>query len=194
MVCMEKGNDCVTFSKGRRLTAKSKGIILILLIFDFIACLPLFMDYLPAGHDLVFHLYRIEGIAEGIRQGQGIVRLQSSQLNGFGYPVSIMYGDIFLYPVAFLRLLGLSVISCYRVYVFVINSITMILAYVVAKKNLPVLCDCAACQLVMDAFSLSVRGCVLTWFPWRIYRAYVCSCYYLWLVLYFYCFFLQSKK
>lgn len=134
MVCMEKGNDCVTFSKGRRLTTKSKGIILILLIFDFIACLPLFMDYLPAGHDLVFHLYRIEGIAEGIRQGQGIVRLQSSQLNGFGYPVSIMYGDIFLYPVAFLRLLGLSVISCYRVYVFVINSITMILAYVVAKK------------------------------------------------------------
>lgn len=32
-------------------------------------CYPLYTDYLTVGHDLPFHLLRIEGIAEGLRTG-----------------------------------------------------------------------------------------------------------------------------
>lgn len=91
------------------------------------------MDYLPSAHDLVFHLFRTEGIAEGFAQGQGVVRIQTSQLGGAGYPVSIMYGDILLYPVALLRHLGLPMVLCYQLYVVLINILTAILAYHTAR-------------------------------------------------------------
>lgn len=91
------------------------------------------MDYLPSAHDLVFHLFRTEGIAEGFAQGQGVVRIQTSQLGGAGYPVSIMYGDILLYPVALLRHLGLPMVLCYQLYVVLINILAAILAYHTAR-------------------------------------------------------------
>lgn len=70
----------------------------LLFVIWFIADIPFMMSYLPVattGHDLIFHLYRIEGIAQGLIEGQFPVRMQTVQAAGYGYPVSIMYGDIF---------------------------------------------------------------------------------------------------
>lgn len=63
---------------------KHHGSIATLAAIVFVASIPMMMDYLPSAHDLVFHLFRIEGIAEGFAQGQGVVRIQTSQLGGAG--------------------------------------------------------------------------------------------------------------
>ena len=89
----------------------------LLFVIWFIADIPFMMSYLPVattGHDLIFHLYRIEGIAQGLIEGQFPVRMQTVQAAGYGYPVSIMYGDIFLYPVALLVILGMSINNAYN--------------------------------------------------------------------------------
>ncbi|RSX50886.1 hypothetical protein [Bifidobacterium callimiconis] len=119
------------YSKRGRVT------VVALLTLFVIVNVPMFMSYLPistAGHDLVFHLYRIQGIADAFKEGQFPVRMQYSQLNGYGYPVSILYGDLLLYPSGLLRLLGLSVTSAYKVFVLLINLFTIIITYFVGRK------------------------------------------------------------
>jgi len=101
-----------------------------------IADFPFFGSFLPinTGHDTVFHLYRIEGISQALSNGQFPVRMQTSQLHGYGYPVSIMYGDISLYPIAILHLLGLSINTGYRIFVLFLNFLTLVSTYFIGKK------------------------------------------------------------
>lgn len=103
--------------------------LLLLLGILFLATLPeLIADYY-SGHDIHFHLLRIEGIARELRLGNFPAKLHSLALNGYGYPVSVYYGDVFLYLPALLRLLGFSVIGAYKIYIFFINAGTVFLSY-----------------------------------------------------------------
>ena len=61
------------------------------------------------GADWSFHLSRIEGIANGLREGQFPVRVYSMAKDGYGYAPSLFYGELLLYFPAVLRLLGMSV-------------------------------------------------------------------------------------
>lgn len=122
-------NSDFDLPKGRRTAI----IFLFCAIIWFIADFPYFLTYLPSGHDLDFHLYRILGLAQGLQDGQFPVRIQTTQINGFGYPVSIMYGDIFLYPAALLVLCGISVNTAYRIFVAVVNLLTIAFTYYISK-------------------------------------------------------------
>lgn len=95
----------------------------------FFSCLPLFSVYQKAGHDLLLHLYRIEGIKNALLDGQFPVRIPYSWLNGYGYAVSIFYGDGLLYFPAILRILGFTVQGAYKSYVLVINTATIVVSY-----------------------------------------------------------------
>lgn len=106
---------------------KYKNIYLYMLII-FISSIPIFNDFLIRGHDIYFHLMRIEGLADGLRCGQFPVRIQPTWYGGFGYAVSVFYGDLFLYPVAILRLLGVSLQNSYKVYLFMCNIATTLIA------------------------------------------------------------------
>lgn len=79
---------------------------------------------------------RIEGLKEGIQSGQFPVRMQPKWLNGYGYAVSIFYGDILLYFPAFLRILGLGVQTAYKYFVFFINILSAGIAYYSFKRLL----------------------------------------------------------
>ncbi|MDR0838346.1 MAG: hypothetical protein LBN99_01740, partial [Oscillospiraceae bacterium] len=70
-----------------------------------ISTAPIARYALVNGHDLVFHLTRIEGVYEGLLSGQFPVRLNPTFLNGYGYADAIMYPTLFLYFPAALRLL-----------------------------------------------------------------------------------------
>ncbi|MCM1154770.1 MAG: hypothetical protein NC314_01705 [Roseburia sp.] len=94
-----------------------------------LASLPLLSKGIYRGHDIAFHLLRIEGIAEGLKRLCFPVRMQSLWLEGYGYPVSIYYGDLLLYFPAMLRLLGIPVITAYKIYVLFVNIATTATAY-----------------------------------------------------------------
>ncbi len=105
--------------------ADLRGCIWLLAGVTLLACVPLFMNSGGCqGADWRFHLSRIEGIAQGLREGQFPVRIYSQAKDGYGYAPSLFYGELFLYFPAALRLLGMSVQGAYRTYVMVIQALT----------------------------------------------------------------------
>lgn len=59
---------------------KNRRDAMILVCAAAFACMPLLWRGVYDGHDLLFHLNRIEGIASGLRNGQFPVRIHSSTL------------------------------------------------------------------------------------------------------------------
>lgn len=100
-----------------------------LAVLIFVSSIPLMTGYLLDGHDLPFHLMRIEGVKAGLQAGAFPVRIQPNWLNGHGYAASIFYGDLLLYIPAVLRMFGVSIQASYNFYVLLINTATVFLAY-----------------------------------------------------------------
>ena len=106
-----------------------------ILALVFVAELPMTMNYLPKGYDLRFHYYRIYTIAEGIRDGMFPVKIQPEWFNGYGYATGIYYGDMLLYIPAFLYLAGFTMGMSYKIYVFLMNLLTVFGSYYCFKKS-----------------------------------------------------------
>lgn len=100
-----------------------------IVIITILASLPLMNDYLILGTDMIFHLYRIEGIKEGLLSGQFPVKIQPNWWQGYGYGVSFFYADFFLYAPAMLLMTGVSLQNAYKCYIIGINLATAIIAY-----------------------------------------------------------------
>ena len=112
------------FAKGKQRT------IFIAVLTVFFSSLPLFIGYIYKGHDILFHLNRIEAIASAMRYHKLPVRIQSDLLLGFGYNIPLYYCDIFLYPGAFFyEYCMLPLRSCYQGYVLAMNILTAYLSY-----------------------------------------------------------------
>ena len=88
------------------------------------ACMPLLWQGLYDGHDLLFHLNRIEGIAAGLRCGQFPVRIHASTLLGYGYAAPEFYPELFLYIPALMRNAGVSLCVSVQVFLALINFAT----------------------------------------------------------------------
>ncbi len=101
----------------------------ILLLLAIFSSIPLMVNYLLPGHDLPFHLTRIEGLKAGLESGMFPVRIQPNWLNGHGYAVSVFYGDLLLYLPAILRIFSISLQTAYHFYVLLVNIMTVFLAY-----------------------------------------------------------------
>lgn len=113
----------------RQKIEQNKYTLAALAAITFLSCVPEMTLGMCMGHDGPFHLLRIEGLAEGLRSGTFPVRMQSNWMEGYGYPVSIYYGDILLYIPALLRIIGFSVTQSYKAYLFFINLGTTVIAY-----------------------------------------------------------------
>lgn len=100
------------------------------------ACLPLGLGYLTYAHDLSIHLTRIEGLAAGLRAGQFPVRMDPEIVQGRGYPFSLMYSDLFLYPAAVLRILGFPLQTVYQLYVAAVTLATACITRFVLRRML----------------------------------------------------------
>ena len=97
------------------------------------SCMPLLWGGVFDGHDMMFHLNRIEGIASGLRCGQFPVRIHASTLLGYGYAASEFYPELFLYIPAILRNMGVSLCASVRVFEAGINLLAALSCYVSAK-------------------------------------------------------------
>lgn len=113
---------------------EQKNALFFLLLICAISSLPLCVDYLFKGHDLPYHLMRIEGIREGLMAGMFPVKIHPNLLHEYGYASPIMYGDLFLYIPALLRMSGYTVIDAYRSYIFFVNIATCFFSYWCIKK------------------------------------------------------------
>lgn len=110
------------------------------MLFAAIGALPILMPGIHVGHDLTFHLMRIEALAHDLKLGIFPTRVSSLWLDGYGYASSVYYNDMFLYIPALLRLCGFTVEESYKIYVFIINFATVWIAYfsfshIFQKKN-----------------------------------------------------------
>lgn len=117
--------------------AERKTVFLVLALTAFFVSLPLFRSGLNEGVDLVFHLSRLEGIYRSWNRGGGFqfpVRIQPGWLDGYGYAVSVFYGDIFMYFPAFLRVIGFSLEEAYKVYLGIINIATVFISFYAFRK------------------------------------------------------------
>lgn len=98
------------------------------------AGMPLLWRGVYDGHDLFFHLARIEGIASGLRAGQFPVRMHASTLLGYGYAAPQFYPELFLYIPAVLRNLGVSLAASVRVLEMLINLAAAGVCYACARS------------------------------------------------------------
>ena len=121
------------FFSDRKVKLKWNQGILLLIIF--ISSIPFLSKCLLFnGHDLWFHVLRIVSVAEELHNGQFPVRMATELNNGYGYPTSIYYCDIFLYPAAILYLMFVPLRICYQLYVIMVNAATTIFTYISIGK------------------------------------------------------------
>ena len=125
-------NLCIEFlrkKKAGEITSEAIQSFFIMTAAVVLSSIPLLLNYLIKGHDLTFHLLRIEGIVESLKMGVFPDKIQPNWLEGNGYAVSVFYGDLLLYIPAVLRLCGFTVYESYNIFVFLINAVTAACAY-----------------------------------------------------------------
>ncbi len=95
---------------------ENRIILLLSLAAVIVACAPLFTKLCINGHDLEYHLLRIESLKEQILAGRPFLKVNMLFFGGAGYASSMFYPDLLLYIPAGLRALGVSINTAYHVF------------------------------------------------------------------------------
>jgi hypothetical protein len=118
----------------RQYIQKNFYVIAGLGVIFIVSSLGLCMESQIRGHDLLFHWGRIIGLKKRILTGNFPVRIQPGWFNGYGYPVSVFYGDILLYIPAVLYAFNVPLVYAYKIYVLLINLGTVLISYYCFSK------------------------------------------------------------
>lgn len=116
-----------------RLTQEKIVDYAVILGVALLATTPMMQTYLYNGDDLCYHLARLEGLKDGILDGQIPVNILPEGLQGNGY-LNVMYPYLFLYIGAFLRICRVSIGLSYKVLIFLSNLGSAVCAYVAVKS------------------------------------------------------------
>lgn len=108
--------------------SRHKTSLILVVALGLLCTFPLFTTSIPYGHDLLFHLARIQSIADGLRAGVFPVRLMDAQAYGFGYPSGMCYPDLLLYVPGTLVALGCDLWVAYVLFVLAVNFATAAIA------------------------------------------------------------------
>lgn len=127
------------------------------------SAIPLMIEGMTGGGDLIYHLLRIEGIKDGILEGQFPVRIAPKWQQGYGYASSVFYGETVLYLAALLRLIGFTVVDTYRIFMFIVNVATVLISYGCFRRMFRSKYIGLLCSMV---YSLSV---------YRISKTFICG-------------------
>ena len=125
-----------------------------------LASFPLFVNYIIVGADCIFHLMRIEALAQSISQWDIPARIEAMWLYGHGYANSIFYCDTFLVLPALMRLIGFDITVAYGTYVFAVNLATAVIAWYCFKG------------CFQDGRIGMIGSMLYTLAPYRIYNIY----------------------
>jgi len=86
-------------------------------------------SYLGMGTDGRFHVVRMQGLYESIKQGTFLPIVNMSALGGFGYISNVFYSNLWLYPVALLRLISLPMAQSFVIYYILLNFCTFLTSF-----------------------------------------------------------------
>ena len=103
-------------------------------VITLVSSVGFFVTYLYPGHDINFHMLRIDGLADAISAGNFPDRVQTNWCYDWGYCVSAMYGDTTLILPAIMRLLGFPLVTSYKVFAVLVNLGTAVCSYKVFEK------------------------------------------------------------
>lgn len=117
----------------QNLSIQTKAIGFALLCIALVAFVPYMNGYLNWGDDICYHLIRIEGIKDGLADGQLPVVIYPEGMQGNGY-LNCMYPNLFLYLPAVLRLAGVSMAGSYKCLIFVFHLLTVVITYFSVKS------------------------------------------------------------
>ena len=136
-----------------KVVSNKKNIILFLLLLTVISSITLFLiPNMSRGHDLAFHLSRISALKDNLKIGIIGGYIYPNYLGGYGYGNPLFYPDLFLYIPAFLSYLGLSVITSYKIFLFLISFASIIIMYItvrgISKNN-----KCALISSILYGFA-----------------------------------------
>lgn len=147
-----------------------------------LSCIPVWNDHIYAGSDVTYHLLRIGNIKDGFLSGQFPVRMDPSWLWGNGYVSSIMYGEIFLYFPAFLRLIGFTLQESWMWFLAGLNVAACLVSYysfrrIFRSEEAGLLCSALytlSIYQLFKAYSWSAIGEVqaLVFLPLILYAAF----------------------
>ena len=118
------------YARNKRKPFKRETLVnaCILASLSLLATIPFFSTSMAGGDDLCYHMLRIEGIKDGIRDGQFPVVIMPNALSGNGY-LNSMYPYLFLYLPAIMRLFGVSLTLSYKFLIFIVNVATVLLTF-----------------------------------------------------------------
>ncbi len=127
-----KGNKIKPISFKGETVSQTKTMLFFVFacfIVVFMASLPTIDSKVVVGHDVFFHLNRIEGIKRALESGQFPVRVHGGTLNDYGYPNSLFYPELLFYFPAILSMLGVSITTSYKVLIITLNILGFISGY-----------------------------------------------------------------
>lgn len=116
---------------GRKQWAEVLGCTLAVLI---VCGLPFLNPDLIVGSDTMFHILRIESLANVLKTGQPLpARVYSLMQGGYGYAAGLFYPDLFLLPAAAARALGLGPELAYKFHMMLCCLLQCVTCYFAAK-------------------------------------------------------------
>lgn len=140
-----------------------KTVVFVLGLITIFASLPLMTDYIISSGDVGYHLMRIEGLKDGIMSGQFPVRIAPKWVQDYGYGDAVFYGQTLLLPAALFRMIGFTVTTSYRLFIFCVNLATAWLAYYCFRKifghpYIGLLCSMLYTLSLYRLYKLYMRG------------------------------------
>lgn len=140
-----------------------KTVVFGLGLITLFSSLPLMTDYILSSGDVGYHLMRIEGLKDGIVSGQFPVRIAPGWLQDYGYADAVFYGQTLLLPAALFRIVGFTVTTSYRLFVFCVNLATAWLAYYCFRRifkhpYIGLLCSMLYTLSLYRLYKLYMRG------------------------------------
>ena len=160
----------------------TRQAVFFVLVITFLVSLPYLRGNVISGADLTYHLQRIEGVKDGILNGQFPVRIEPRWLYDHGYANAIFYCNLLLIFPAILRILGFPIITAYSVFCIMLNLLGTTIAYVcfrgIFKNHKTGVICCFLYELsVFKIYKLTITGAVgegsaFTFLPLIIYGYY----------------------
>lgn len=151
----------VIYKSAKKQQMKERDCVVFLMIgLVIFISYPIFQGSILYGHDINFHLYRIEGIKDGLLAGQFPVRIHPTHNNEYGYITASVYPELFLYIPAIFRLLGASNVLAYHIFLVFINAMTAICMYISAKG------------ISRSRYVGCIAAIIYTYSTWRVMNLY----------------------